>query len=55
MRELKFIIIKLIEAPMPFILSPKISIGSSAMWMEGAAYEKKALYSISSGKLPPVN
>lgn len=40
---------------MPFILSPKINVGSTAMWMEGAAYEKKALYSIASGKLPPVN
>lgn len=40
---------------MPYVLSPKISHNSSAMWMEGPAYEKKAIYSISSGKLPPVN
>jgi arylformamidase len=40
---------------MPFILSPKINPGSSAMWMEGPAYEKKALYSIASEKLPLVN
>jgi len=25
------------------------------MWMEGPGYEKKAIYSISNGKLPPVN
>lgn len=40
---------------MPHILSPKIIHGSSAMWMEGPAYEKKMIYSIASGKLPPVN
>jgi arylformamidase len=40
---------------MPYVLSPKISHNSSAMWMEGSAYEKKTIYSISSGTLPPVN
>lgn len=40
---------------MPYILSPKINHGSSAMWMEGPAYEKRNIYSIASGKLPPVN
>lgn len=40
---------------MPYILSPRIVHGSSAMWMEGSAYEKKNIYSIASGKLPPVN
>ena len=40
---------------MPYILSPKINHGSSPMWMEGPAYEKKMIYSITSGKLPPVN
>ena len=40
---------------MPYVLSPKINHNSQAMWMEGPAYEKKAIYSISSGKLPPVN
>lgn len=40
---------------MPYILSPKIKQNSSAMWMEGPAYEKKTIYSISSGKMPPVN
>jgi arylformamidase len=40
---------------MPYVLSPRINHGSSAMWMEGPAYEKRIIYSISSGKLPPVN
>lgn len=40
---------------MPYILSPIIKQGSSAMWMEGAAYEKKMIYSIANGKLPHVN
>lgn len=40
---------------MPYVLSPKIKQGSSAMWMEGPAYERKNIYSITSGKLPPVN
>jgi kynurenine formamidase len=40
---------------MPYILSPKIKHGSSGMWMEGPAYEKKMIYSITSGKMPPVN
>jgi arylformamidase len=40
---------------MPFILSPEISQGSPGMWAEGAGYEKKSIYSIESGKLPPVN
>lgn len=40
---------------MPYILSPKITTRSSAMWGEQSAYEKKKLYSIDSGKLPPVN
>lgn len=40
---------------MPYILSPKINQGSSAMWMEGSAYEKKVIYSIASGKIPAVN
>lgn len=40
---------------MPYILSPEITQGSSGMWAEGAAYEKKSIYSIESGKMPPVN
>jgi kynurenine formamidase len=40
---------------MPYVLSPRIIHGSSGMWMEGPAYEKRIIYSISSGKLPPVN
>lgn len=40
---------------MPYILSPKITTRSMAMWGEPSAYEKKTLYSIESGKLPPVN
>jgi arylformamidase len=40
---------------MPYVLSPIIKVGSSAMWLEGAAYEKKNIYSIVEGKLPPVN
>lgn len=40
---------------MPYVLSPKINHNSQSMWMEGPAYEKKSIYSISSGKLPPVN
>ena len=40
---------------MPYVLSPKIKQGSSAMWMEGPAYEKRTIYSISSGKAPPIN
>jgi arylformamidase len=40
---------------MPYVLSPKINHGSSAMWMEGPAYEKKMIFSITSGRLPPVN
>lgn len=40
---------------MPFILSPKITTKSLGMWTEGPAYEKKTIYSIEAGKLPPVN
>ncbi len=40
---------------MPYILCPKITPQSSAMWGEKSAYEKKAIYSIAEGKLPPVN
>lgn len=40
---------------MPYVLSPRINQNSQAMWMEGAGYEKKIIYSIASGKQPPVN
>lgn len=40
---------------MPKILSPIIHEGLPGLWFEGPAYEKKNLYSISSGKAPPVN
>lgn len=40
---------------MPYVLSPKIRLGSQGMWFEGEAYRKESLYSISSGKAPPVN
>ena len=40
---------------MPYVLSPLISEGSPGMWNEGSAYLKKSIYSIKSGKLPPVN
>lgn len=40
---------------MPYILSPMITTKSSAMWGEGPAYEKKNIYSIESGKMPPVH
>ena len=40
---------------MPYILSPEITLDSPGMWREGVAYEKKSIYSIESGKMPPVN
>jgi arylformamidase len=40
---------------MPYILSPVISLNSPGMWLEGPAYEKKSIYSIEPGKMPPVN
>lgn len=40
---------------MPYILSPMIEVESPGMWAEGSGYEKKSIYSIDSGKLPPVN
>ncbi|MBC7715126.1 MAG: cyclase family protein [Rhizobacter sp.] len=40
---------------MPYILSPIITSDSSGMWGEGTSYEKKSIYSITPGKLPPVN
>ena len=40
---------------MPYILSPMIGLKSPGMWSEGDAYEKKSIYSIQDGKLPPVN
>lgn len=40
---------------MPYILSPQISANSPGMWFEGAAYEKRSIYSIEPGKMPPVN
>lgn len=40
---------------MPYILSPLIERNSPGMWLEGLAYEKKSIYSIESGKMPPVN
>ena len=40
---------------MPYVLSPLIEVGSPGMWFEGSAYEKKSIYSIDSGKMPPVN
>jgi arylformamidase len=43
------------ESKMPYVLSPIIKLDSPGMWSEGAAYEKKSIYSIESGKNPPVN
>lgn len=40
---------------MPYVLSPLIKAGSAGMWNEGPAYEKKNIYSIEQGKLPPVH
>lgn len=40
---------------MPYIISPMITVNSPGMWAEGSAYEKKNIYSIKSGKMPPVN
>ncbi len=40
---------------MPYVLSPMIGLGFPGMWFEGSAYEKKSIYSIRPGKLPPVN
>ena len=40
---------------MPYLLSPLIDIDSPGMWFEGKAYEKQNIYSIDSGKMPPVN
>jgi arylformamidase len=40
---------------MPYVLSPLIALDSPGMWMEGPAYEKKSIYSIEPGKMPPVN
>jgi arylformamidase len=40
---------------MPFVLSPIIELNSPGMWAEGAAYQKKSIYSIEPGKNPPVN
>lgn len=48
-RELDFNIL------MAYLLSPLIKIKSPGMWFEGDGYEKKSIYSIEDGKLPPVN
>lgn len=40
---------------MPYVLSPFITKDSPGMWAEGPAYEKRNIYSIESGKLPPVH
>jgi len=40
---------------MPYVLSPMIGSTSQGMWREGSAYEKRSIYSIASGKAPPVN
>jgi arylformamidase len=40
---------------MPYVLSPMIGPNSQGMWFEGTAYEKRSIYSIASGKAPPVN
>jgi arylformamidase len=40
---------------MPYVLSPLITTSSSGMWAEGLAYEKKNIYSIDPGKMPPVH
>jgi arylformamidase len=40
---------------MPYMLSPMIAAGDPGMWSEGPAYEKESIYSISPGKMPPVN
>jgi len=40
---------------MPYIISPKIQIGSKGEWLEGSAYEKENLYKIEDNKMPPVN
>jgi arylformamidase len=40
---------------MPYILSPEISDDLPALWQEGAPYQRGKIYSISDGKMPPVN
>lgn len=40
---------------MPYVLSPKITQSSAAMWGEAVPYERREIYSIQPGKLPPVN
>lgn len=40
---------------MPHILSPRIIKSSPGMWYEGDAYERRKIYSIEDGKMPPVN
>lgn len=40
---------------MPFILSPLINLNDPGMWGEGPSYQRKNIFSIESGKLPPVN
>ncbi len=40
---------------MPYILAPTIKKTQPGMWMEGNPYEVRNIYSIDTGKLPPVN
>jgi arylformamidase len=40
---------------MPYILSPLVKVDSNGMWGEGAAYTKRSIFEIKSGKMPPVN
>jgi arylformamidase len=40
---------------MPYIISQSINESIPPLWFEGKAYKKENLYSISAGKMPPVN
>jgi len=40
---------------MPYVLSPLLTPRMSGMWFEGLPFEKKEIYSIQPGKMPPVN
>jgi arylformamidase len=52
---LNFNEVKVRSSVMPYVLSPIIHHHSPGMWSEGHAYEKKSIYSIEPGKMPPVN
>ena len=40
---------------MPFVISPRISLGTQGEWHEGSAYTKENLYTLTKEGLPPVN